>query len=101
MNQSHALHQLCIVTQLIPDLHRILHMINVEHHETIQMTFRQATVPKRSPFDLRSSLLTLGRAYASMTLLSLNRSLTRCSLIKLIAAIDKSRRIILNLLSIG
>ena len=25
-------------------------MINVEHHETIQMTFRQATVPKRSPF---------------------------------------------------
>ena len=76
MHQSNTLHHLCIVTQLIPNLHRILHMINVEHHETIQMTFRQATMPKRSPFT--------------------------CScFIKLIAAIDKCRRIILNLLSIG
>ena len=76
MNQSNTLHHLCIVTQLIPNLHRILHMINVEHHETIQMTFRQATMAEGS-------------------------SLARCSLIKLIAAINKSRRIILDLLSIG
>ena len=125
MSQCRASHQLLIGFQGLEHLQRIVHMVNVEHHQTVQMAVCQPTMTKgiaidrrrcvkliaakdkrrqvilqllckglqpllvallkefltRTEFDLRSSLLTLGRVGASSTLLSLNRSLLQSSLL--------------------
>ena len=37
MHKHHSPHQILHLLQLIPYLHGIFHMVNVKHHETIQM----------------------------------------------------------------
>ena len=76
MRQCRASHQLLIGFQGIVHLQRIIHMVNIEHHQTVQVTVSQTTMAE-------------------------HRTLSRLSCVKLIAAENKRCQVVLQLLSKG
>ena len=76
MHKGNPLHQLLVLPQPIPHLHRILDVVNIQHKESVQMTVSQSSVSEHP-------------------------ALGSLRLVKLPATEDERRQILLHLLRKG